>query len=185
MQSYSKKPHSGVNFRTNKYRPKELRASNPPMSERESQAYGLYSQKPFHIDNLVDESLMDWDDLREIDLARDSRQHLERCWKLEKENAALKAENQSLRAELEMFKMQTSNTVPAHQMRAGGGAAVQVPAHQMRAGGRAAAQFHVHEMRVVFFDDEEYFRALRAGNRAVELVRRPQYDSCSDDEYFR
>jgi hypothetical protein len=117
MQHYKKKPHRGVNFRTNKYRPnkyrpKQLRASDPLMSERESQAYGLYSQKPFHIDDLVGESLMNWDDLRAIDLARDSRRHLERCWKLEKENDELKAENQRLRAELEMFKMQTQNSVP-------------------------------------------------------------------------
>ena len=112
MQSYKKKPHSGVNFRTNKYRPKGLRASDPPISERESQLYGLFSQEPFYFEDLVDESFMDWDDLRAIDLARDSRQHLSRCWKLEKENAALKAENQRLRAELEMLKMQTSNPVP-------------------------------------------------------------------------
>jgi hypothetical protein len=112
MQHYNKKPHSGVNFRTNKYRPKQFRASDPPMSERESQAYGLYSQEPFHIDDLVDESLMDWDDLRAIDLARDSRQHLSRCRKLEKENDELKAENQRLRAELEMLRMQTSTQSP-------------------------------------------------------------------------
>jgi hypothetical protein len=112
MQHYNKKPQSGVNFRTNKYCPKKLRASDPPMSERESHQYGLYSQEPYHIEDLVNESFMDWEDLRAIDLARDSRRHLERCWKLEKENASLNAENQRLRAELEMLKMQTQNPVP-------------------------------------------------------------------------
>lgn len=112
MQDYKRKPRSGRNCGTIRYRPKELRASEPQMSERERQEYGIYSQAPFQIEELVEESFMDWEDLRAIDLARESRQHLERCRKLEEENAALKAEAQSLRAELEVLRMQTSTQSP-------------------------------------------------------------------------
>jgi hypothetical protein len=110
MQNYNKIPRSGRNCGTIRHRPKRLLASDPPMSERQRQEYGLYVQTP--IQDLIDESFMDWDDLRAIDLARESRKNLERCWKLEEENAALKAETQRLRAELEILKMKTSNPSP-------------------------------------------------------------------------
>jgi hypothetical protein len=110
MQNYNKKPRSGRNCGTIRYRPKGLRASDQPMSEREEERYGLYAQVP--IQELVDESFMEWEDLRAIEIARESRKHLERCWKLEEQNAALKAETECLRAELEMLRMQTSTQFP-------------------------------------------------------------------------
>jgi hypothetical protein len=110
MQNYNKKPRSGRNCGTIRYRPKGLRASDQPMSEREEERYGLYAQAP--IQELVDESFMEWEDLRAIEIARESRKHLERCWKLEEQNAALKAETECLRAELEMLRMQTSTQSP-------------------------------------------------------------------------
>ena len=110
MQNYNKKPRSGRNCGTIRYRPKGLRASDQPMSEREEERYGLYAQAP--IQKLVEESFMGWEDLRAIELARESRQHLKRCWKLEEEIVALKAETQCLRAELEMLRMQNSTQSP-------------------------------------------------------------------------
>ena len=110
MQNYNKKPRSGRNCGTIRYRPKGLRASDQPMSEREEERYGLYAQAP--IQKLVEESFMEWEDLRAIELARESRQHLKRCWKLEEEIVALKAETECLRAELEMLRMQNSTQSP-------------------------------------------------------------------------
>jgi hypothetical protein len=97
---------------TFRYRPKGLQASDPPISERELNSYGLYVQKPHQI--IADQmngglDYLDWEDLRAIDLARESRQHFEMSLKLEKENEDLKAENQRLRDELELLKHQQSN----------------------------------------------------------------------------
>ena len=115
MQDYNKKkPRSGRNCGTIRYRPKGLRASEPQMSERESTVFWRSVQEPDHLlamvmDNDIRCDQLDPEDWIEIERAAERRQIFEERLRLKAENAALKAEIEALRAENVALKSQQSN----------------------------------------------------------------------------
>jgi hypothetical protein len=118
-------PRGGKNRGTMRYRPKELQASDPQMTERQKNRFGCRIQRPDQLLAMVmnDDVRCDQFDLEDweaIEQAAESRQFFEENIQLKAENAALKAEIEALKAENAALKSQQSNP-PAPQSLKGTG----------------------------------------------------------------
>jgi len=99
---------------TTRYRPKGLRASDPPMSEREKDEFWHRVQRPSQLLAIVmnddlrcDQlNLEDWE---AIEQAAEIRRVFEESLRIKAENAALKAEIEALKAENASLKRQQSS----------------------------------------------------------------------------
>jgi hypothetical protein len=126
MSGYKNEPQrGGKNRGTMRYRPKELQASDPQMTERQKSQFGCRIQRPDQLLAMVmnDDVRCDQFDLEDweaIEQAAESRRIFEENLKLKAENAALKAEIEALKAENAALKSQQSNP-PAPQSLKGTG----------------------------------------------------------------
>ena len=107
-------PRGGKNRGMMRYRPKELQASDPQMTERQKSQFGCRIQRPDQLLAMVmnDDVRCDQFDLEDweaIEQAAESRRIFEENLNLKAENAALKAENAALKAHIELLKSQQSS----------------------------------------------------------------------------
>ena len=97
-------PRGGKNVGTIRYRPNGLRASDPPMTDRQKSDFGCRVQRPDQLLAMVMNDdvrcdQLDVEDWIEIEQAAESRRIYEENLQLKAKNAALKAEIEALRAE--------------------------------------------------------------------------------------
>jgi len=110
-------PRGGKNRGTMRYRPNGLRASDPPMTDRQRSDFGCRVQRPDQLWAMVMNDdvrcdQLDVEDWIEIEQAAESRRFFEENIQLKTENAALKAENEALKAELAQLKQQQQKPYP-------------------------------------------------------------------------
>ena len=112
-------PRGGKNRGTMRYRPNGLRASDPPMTDRQRSDFGCRVQRPDQLWAMVMNDdvrcdQLDVEDWIEIEQAAESRRFFEENIQLKTENAALKAEIEALKAKNAVLKSQQSSP-PAPQ----------------------------------------------------------------------